>query len=111
MSILIDGDVTMPMHNPPHPGLTVRHDCLEPLGLTVTEGAKVLGVTRQALNNLVSGKAGISPEMAIRLSKAFGASPEVWLRLQMAYDLAQARQKKISVKRVARSTVMDDLQP
>jgi addiction module HigA family antidote len=101
----------MPMHNPPHPGLTVRHDCLEPLGLTVTEGAKVLGVTRQALNNLVNGRAGISPEMAIRLSKAFGASPEVWLRLQMAYDLAQARQKKISVKRVARSTVMDDLQP
>jgi addiction module HigA family antidote len=111
MSILIGGDVTMPMHNPPHPGLTVRHDCLEPLGLTVTEGAKVLGVTRQALNNLVNGRAGISPEMAIRLSKAFGASPEVWLRLQMAYDLAQARQKKISVKRVARSTVMDDLQP
>lgn len=101
----------MPMHNPPHPGLTVRHDCLEPLGLTVTEGAKILGVTRQALNNLVNGRAGISPEMAIRLSKAFGASPEVWLRLQMAYDLAQARQKKISVKRVARSTVMDDLQP
>ncbi len=100
----------MPMHNPPHPGLTVRHDCLEPLGLTVTEGAKVLGVTRQALNNLVNGRAGISPEMAIRLSKAFGASPEVWLRLQMAYDLAQARQKKISVKRVARSTVIDDLQ-
>jgi len=57
----------MPMHNPPHPGLTVRHDCLEPLGLTVTEGAKVLGVTRQALNNLVNGKAGISPEMAVRL--------------------------------------------
>jgi addiction module HigA family antidote len=68
-------------------------------------------VTRQALNNLVNGRAGISPEMAIRLSKAFGASPEVWLRLQMAYDLAQARQKKISVQRVARSTVMDDLQP
>jgi addiction module HigA family antidote len=111
MSIITEGEVPMPMHNPPHPGLTVRHDCLEPLGLTVTEGAKVLGVTRQALNNLVNGRAGISPEMAIRLSKAFGASPEVWLRLQMAYDLAQARQKKISVKRVARSTVMDDLQP
>ena len=64
----------MPMHNPPHPGLTVRHDCLEPLGLTVTEGAKVLGVTRQALNNLVNGKAGISPEMAVRLAKAFGTT-------------------------------------
>jgi len=97
----------MPMHNPPHPGLTVRHDCLEPLGLSVTEGAKVLGVTRQALNNLVNGKAGISPEMAVRLSKAFGASPEMWLQLQMAYDLAQVRRQKISVKRVARSALTD----
>ncbi len=101
----------MPMHNPPHPGLTVRHDCLEPLGLTVTEGAKVLGVTRQALNNLVNGKASISPEMAVRLSKAFGATPETWMRLQMAYDLSQVQQKKISVKRVARSTMTDELHP
>ena len=92
----------MTMKNPPHPGLTVRHDCLEPLGLTVTEGAKVLGVTRQALNNLVNGKSGISPEMAIRLSKAFGSSPETWLRMQLDYDLAQARQRegRIQVKRV-----------
>ena len=67
----------MPMKNPPHPGLHVRHDCLETLGLSVTEGAKVLGVTRQALNNLVNGKSGISPEMAIRLSKAFGGSSAV----------------------------------
>src|SRR5712691_3396980 len=101
----------MSMHNPPHPGLTVRHDCLEPLGLTVTEGAKVLGVTRQALNNLVNGKAGISPEMAVRLSNAFGTTPETWLRLQMAYDLAQVQQQKISVKRVARSALTDDLHP
>lgn len=101
----------MPMHNPPHPGLTVRHDCLEPLGLTVTEGAKVLGVTRQALNNLVNGKAGISPEMAVRLSKAFGATPEAWLRLQMAYDLSQVQQKKISVKRVPRHAIPEDLRP
>ena len=101
----------MPMHNPPHPGLTVRHDCLEPLGLTVTEGAKVLGVTRQALNNLVNGKVGISLEMAVRLSKAFGTTPETWLRLQMAYDLAQVRQQKISVKRVTRRAVTDDLHP
>jgi addiction module HigA family antidote len=79
------------MKNPPHPGQTVRHDCLEPLGLSVTEGAKALGVSRQTLNNLVNGKAGISPEMAIRLAKAFGGNPEMWLRLQMAYDLAQAR--------------------
>jgi addiction module HigA family antidote len=111
ISIITDREVTVPMYNPPHPGLTVRHDCLEPLGLTVTEGAKVLGVTRQALNNLVNGKAGISPEMAIRLSKAFGASPETWLRLQMAYDLAQARQKKINVKRVPRRALTDDLHP
>ena len=92
----------MTMKNPPHPGLTVRHDCLEPLGLTVTEGAKALGVTRQALNNLVNGKSGISPEMAIRLSKAFGSSPETWLRMQLDYDLAQARQRegRIQVKRV-----------
>jgi antitoxin HigA-1 len=111
MSIITDGDVIMPMHNPPHPGLTVRHDCLEPLGLTVTEGAKVLGVTRQALNNLVNGKSGISPEMAVRLSKAFGTTPETWLRLQMAYDLAQVRRQKISVKRVPRPAMTDDLHP
>jgi antitoxin HigA-1 len=92
------------MKNPPHPGLTVRYDCLEPLGLTVTEGAKVLGITRQALNNLVNGKSGISPEMAIRLSKAFGSSPETWLKMQLDYDLAQARQHedRIQVKRVQR---------
>jgi len=89
------------MKNPPHPGQTVRHDCLEPLGLSVTEGAKALGVSRQALNNLVNGKAGISPEMTIRLAKAFGGNPEMWLRLQMAYDLAQARthENEINVTR------------
>lgn len=75
----------------PHPGQAVRNDCLQPLGLTVTEGAKVLGVCRQALNNLVNGKSGISAEMALRLSKAFGGTPENWLLLQTAYDLAQAR--------------------
>ena len=93
----------MKMKNPPHPGLSVRHDCLEPLGLTVTEGAKVLGVTRQALNNLVNLKAGVSPEMAVRLAKAFGSSPEVWLGMQMAYDLAQLEKhgSKIKVQRVA----------
>src|SRR5215813_3665312 len=100
MSIITDGEITMPMHNPPHPGLTVRHDCLEPLGLTVTEGAKVLGVTRQALNNLVNGKAGIFPEMVVCLSKAFGSSPEMWLRLQINYDLAQLNPSRIHVKRI-----------
>ena len=92
----------MRMKTPPHPGEHVRHDCLEPLKLTVTEGAKVLGVTRQALNNLVNGKSGISPEMAVRLSKAFGGSPDVWLRMQMEYDLAQVERtaSKIHVRRV-----------
>jgi len=93
----------MAMKNPPHPGLSVRYDCLEPLGLTVTEAAKVLGVSRQALNNLIHGKAAISPEMAIRLDKAFGGGADTWLRLQAAYDLAQAEKKadKIKVRRVA----------
>lgn len=91
----------MTMKNPPHPGLPVRYDCLEALGLSVTKGAEVLGVTRQALNNLVNGKAGISPEMAIRLDKAFGGTAEGWLSLQTAFDLAQARKKErsITVKR------------
>ncbi len=91
----------MPMKNPVHPGQVVRHDCLEPLGLSVTEGAKVLGVSRQALNNIVNGRAGISPEMGIRLSKAFGSTAETWLQMQVAYDLAQARkrQSKIHVER------------
>jgi addiction module HigA family antidote len=93
----------MLMKNPPHPGLSVRHDCLEPLGISVTQGANILGVTRQALNNLVNGKAAISPEMAIRLDKAFGGGAETWLRLQAAYDLAQAEKSadKIKVRRVA----------
>ena len=91
----------MSMKEPPHPGLSVRFDCLEPLGLTITAGAGVLGVTRQALNNLVNGKSGISPEMAIRLDKAFGGTAEAWLALQTACDLAQARknESKIRVKR------------
>ena len=93
----------MPMKSPPHPGLHVRHDCLEPLQLSVTKGAKALGVPRQALNNLVNGKSGISPEMAIRLSKAFGGSPTVWLKMQMDYDLAQIEKNadKIKVRRVS----------
>ncbi|HUY14146.1 MAG TPA: HigA family addiction module antitoxin [Terriglobia bacterium] len=91
----------MPMKNPPHPGRSIRAACLEPLCLSVTEGAKVLGVTRQALNNVVNGKAAISPEMAIRLAKAFGSTAETWLRMQLAYDLATARkdESKIKVRR------------
>jgi antitoxin HigA-1 len=96
------GEYGMRMKNPPHPGRIVRQECIESLGVTVTDVAKRLGVTRQALNNLVNEKAGISPEMAIRLSKAFGSSPEVWLGLQMEYDLAQAERHaaKIKVNRI-----------
>jgi addiction module HigA family antidote len=80
----------MIMKNPPHPGGIVRQECIQPLGITVKEAAERLGIQRQTLNNLVNGKAGISPEMSIRLSKAFGSSPEVWLGMQMEFDLAQA---------------------
>jgi addiction module HigA family antidote len=98
----------MRMKNPPHPGLSVRLDCLEPLGLSVTKGAKALGVTRQALNNLVNGKSGISPEMAIRLDKAFGGSAEVWLGIQMDYDLAQAMKNERAIKgEVRRATARE----
>jgi addiction module HigA family antidote len=82
----------MPMRNPPHPGEIIRDLYLEPLGLTVPEAAG-LGVTRKTLSLLVNGHAGISPEMATRLSKAFGRTPEAWLQLQMQYDLAQIRQR------------------
>jgi addiction module HigA family antidote len=88
----------MAMHNPPHPGGIVRRQCLEPLGLSVTEAAKGLCVTRQALSDLVNEKAGVSVDMAIRLSKAFGSSPETWLGLQTAYDLDQARGRMRAIK-------------
>ena len=92
----------MPMKKPPHPGLSVRHDCLEPLGLSVTEAANKLGVSRKQLSDIVNCHAGISPEMAIRLDKAFGGGAETWLRLQAAYDLAQAMKhaKRIKVRRL-----------
>ena len=91
----------MAMHNPPHPGEIVKEDCLEALGLSVTQGAKVLGVTRQALSNLVNRHAGMSPEMAVRLEKAFGGDAETWLRLQMNYDVWQVRERasEIDVER------------
>ena len=88
----------MPMHDPPRPGGIVRRQCLEPLHLSVTETAAGLGVTRQALSDLLNGKAGISVDMAIRLSKAFGSSAETWLGLQTAYDLSQARDRARSIK-------------
>jgi addiction module HigA family antidote len=88
----------MPMKNPVHPGRIVRHDCLDPLGLSVVEGARILGVSRQALNNVVNGKSGISAEMAIRLTKAFGSTADTWLRMQVAYDLAQAMKTESKIK-------------
>src|SRR5450432_4748642 len=88
----------MPIKNPAHPGRVARSACLEPLGLSVTAGAKVLGVTRQTLNNVINGKSGISPEMAIRLTKAFGSMEETWLRMQIAYDLAEARKSESKIK-------------
>ena len=93
----------MPMKNPPHPGLSVRHDCLEPLGISVTDAAAHLGVSRKHLSDVINGRSGISPEMAIRLDKAFGGGASTWYQLQAAYDLAQAMKKadRIEVKRVA----------
>jgi addiction module HigA family antidote len=89
------------MKKPVHPGRIVRHDCLEPLGLSVTDAAKILGVTRQALNNVINEKSGISPVMAIRLAKAFGSTPDTWVRMQAAFDLALAleHEGKIQVTR------------
>jgi addiction module HigA family antidote len=89
------------MYNPPHPGVIIREFCIDPLNLTVTESAACLGVTRKTLSVLLNGKAGISPEMAIRLSKVFGRTPEGWLRLQLQYDLWKAR-KSINIRHLKR---------
>ena len=88
----------MAMHNPPHPGGIVKRQCLEPLGLSVTKAAEGIGVTRQTLSELVNGRKGVSVEMAIRLSKAFGSTSETWLGMQMAYDLWQARNRIGEIK-------------
>jgi len=94
----------MPMKNHPHPGRIVRQDFLEPFGLTVTAAGRVLAVARQTANNLVNEKAGISAEMAVRLSEAFGPSPEMWARLQANYDLSRVRQGQVSVARYKRTS-------
>jgi addiction module HigA family antidote len=88
----------MLMHNPPHPGEVLRELCLEPLGLTVTDAAKALGVSRKTLSMVVNGRAGISPEMAIRLSIAFDTSAESWLNQQIQFDLWQAEQHRSELK-------------
>lgn len=90
----------MPMKNPPHPGSAVLEECIEPLGLNITQAADALGVTRVTLSELVNCRRGISPEMAIRLSKAFGGSAESWLIQQAQYDLAQVKADRIKVKRL-----------
>ena len=98
-----EGNQDMAMKNPPHPGLSVRHDCLEPLGLSVTVAARKLGVSRKQLSDIVNGHSGISPEMAIRLDKAFGGGAAAWFRLQATYDLARAMKKadRIKVERLS----------
>ncbi len=93
----------MLMHNPPHPGKVLRQLCLEPLGLTVTQMAEALGVSRKTLSAILNERAGISPEMAVRLSIAFGTTSESWLNQQVQYDLWQAEQhrQKLRVKKLA----------
>lgn len=95
------------MKNPPHPGFVVRIDCLERCDLTVTACAKVLNISRQALNNLVNEKADLSWDMGIRLSKAFGSTPEAWMRIQFQYDMAKVEEKakRIKVKPIKKSLI------
>jgi len=88
----------MAMKNPPHPGLSIKENCLEPLGLNITEAAKVLGVARHTLSRVLNGHAAISPEMAIRLEKAGWSNAEFWLRRQSAYNLVQARKNEDQIK-------------
>ena len=88
----------MEMHNPPHPGEVVRELCLEPLGITVTDAAKALGVSRKSFSELLNGRSGVSPEMALRLAKAFNTTAESWLAQQMQYDLWNARKKHKNLK-------------
>jgi antitoxin HigA-1 len=93
-------EIEMPMKNPPHPGAVVLQECIEPLGLSVTAAAAALGVTRNTLSELVNGKRGISPEMAVRLEKVFGGSAESWLLQQAQYDLAHVQRDRIKLKRL-----------
>lgn len=91
------------MHNPPHPGEILRALCLEPLGLSVTDTARALGVSRKTLSSIINGRAAISPEMAVRLSIAFDTSAESWLNQQVQYDLwmAEKRRRSLKVSRLA----------
>jgi len=100
MSITTKKNQPMTMKNPPHPGLVVLQECIEPLGLTITRAAEALGVTRNTLSELANGKRGISPEMAVRLSKVFGGAEEGWLMQQAQYDLAQVRRDRLKLRRL-----------
>ena len=101
MSITTKRNRPMIMKKPPHPGLVVLQECIEPSGLTITDAAAALGVTRNTLSELVNGKRGISPEMAVRISKVFGGTEEGWLVQQAQYDLAQVRRDRLKLKRLA----------
>ncbi len=90
----------MTMKNPPHPGVVVLQECIEPLGLTITDAAEALDVSRNTLSELVNGKRGISPEMAVRLSKVFGGTEEDWLVQQAQYDLAHVRRDRLKLKKL-----------
>lgn len=96
----------MPMKNPPHPGESIRYDCMEPLGLTVTETARHLGISRKRLSDVLNGKAGISKEMAVRLDKLFGGGARTWYAIQADYDMAQSmkRADQINVTPIGRSS-------
>ena len=100
MSITTERNRPMTMKNPPHPGLVVLQECIVPSGLNITQAAEALGVTRNTLSELVNGKRGISPEMAVRLSKVFGGTEEGWLVQQAQYDLAQVRRDRLKLRRL-----------
>ena len=86
------------MFNPPHPGRSLKRDCIEALGLTITEAADRLGITRTNLSNVVNQHSGISPELAIRLEKMGWGTADSWLAMQCAYELAQARKREAKIK-------------
>ncbi len=100
MSITTDKRKPLRMKNPPHPGVIVLQECIEPLGLTISGAAIALGVTRNTLSELVNGRRGVSPEMAVRLAKVFGGHEESWLVQQAQYDLAQVRRDRIHLRRL-----------
>ena len=100
MSITTERNQPMTMKNPPHPGVVVLQECIEPLRLTITGAAQALGVTRNTLSDLVNGKRGISPEMAVRLSKVFGGTEQGWLVQQAQYDLAHVQRDRLKLKRL-----------